>query len=182
VIKQHRIFLLPELKLRGNRLGGSLYTSHRHGLGWYHTNPKARRACKFERNFPNLRPHNVLKILFLLKHRMLAVRKRYHKRPHLSYGNQHFQKWDVFESRASNIGFFAHLWTTDFCEYYFFYFLLWSQNSVVGIATDYVLHAWGVEVWVPVGARTFSSPGLPDRFCGPAILLSNVYRELFPRE
>jgi hypothetical protein len=39
--------------------------------------------------------------------------------------------------------------------------------SAVGITTGYGLDGWEVIVWVPVGARSFSSPGHPDRLWGP---------------
>jgi hypothetical protein len=49
-----------------------------------------------------------------------------------------------------------------------FYTLLNSgcRNSALGIATGYGLDDRGVEVRVPVGSITFSSPSCPDRFCG----------------
>jgi hypothetical protein len=46
-----------------------------------------------------------------------------------------------------------------------------SRASVVGIAPGYGLDDRGVGVRVPVGARIFSSPRLPDRFWGPPNLL-----------
>jgi hypothetical protein len=55
-----------------------------------------------------------------------------------------------------------------------------SRDSIVGIATGYGLHDRGVGVRVPVGARIFSSPYLPDRLWGPPCLLSNGYRGLIP--
>jgi hypothetical protein len=39
-----------------------------------------------------------------------------------------------------------------------------SRDSVVGIATSYMLEDGGVKVRVPVGSRIFSSPRRPDRF------------------
>ena len=51
-----------------------------------------------------------------------------------------------------------------------------GRDSVVGIATPYVLVGPGIESqW---GAR-FSTP-LPDRPCGPPSLLYNRYRVSFP--
>jgi hypothetical protein len=40
----------------------------------------------------------------------------------------------------------------------------------------------GVGFRVPVGSRTSLFPRRPDRFWGPPNILSNGYRELFPRE
>jgi hypothetical protein len=56
-----------------------------------------------------------------------------------------------------------------------------NRDSSVGIATGYGLDDRRVEVGVPVGSRIFSSPRRPHRFWGPASLLSNGYRGLFPR-
>jgi hypothetical protein len=50
------------------------------------------------------------------------------------------------------------------------------RDSVVGIATGYVLDDQGIGVRVPVGLRIFSSPRRPDRLWGPLNLLSNGYR------
>jgi hypothetical protein len=56
-----------------------------------------------------------------------------------------------------------------------------SRDSVVGIATGYVLDDRGVGVRVPVGSRIFSSPRRPDRLWGPRNLLSNGYRGALSR-
>jgi hypothetical protein len=56
-----------------------------------------------------------------------------------------------------------------------------SRERSVGIETGCGLDGRGVGVRVPVGSRIFSSPHRPDRFWGPPSLLSNGYRELFPR-
>jgi hypothetical protein len=55
-----------------------------------------------------------------------------------------------------------------------------SRDSSVGIVTGYGLE-YGAEVPVTVRSRTFSSPRRPDRLWGPPDLLSNGYREIFPR-
>jgi hypothetical protein len=55
------------------------------------------------------------------------------------------------------------------------------RENGVDIATGYGLNDRGVGVRVPVGAKIFSFPCRPDRFCGPPSLLSNGYRGLFPR-
>jgi hypothetical protein len=51
-----------------------------------------------------------------------------------------------------------------------------SRDSVVDIATSYGLDDREVGIRVPVVSRIFSSPRRPDRFWGPANLLSNGYR------
>jgi hypothetical protein len=58
----------------------------------------------------------------------------------------------------------------------YFYPLLMSRDSSVGIATGYGLDDGGVGVRVPVGSRIFFSPRRPDRLWGPPSLLSNRYR------
>jgi hypothetical protein len=67
-----------------------------------------------------------------------------------------------------------------------FQFLSWyvhiqSRDSAVGIAAGYGLDDRGVGVRFPVRSRIFSSPLRPDRLWGPPNLLSNGYREFFPR-
>jgi hypothetical protein len=69
----------------------------------------------------------------------------------------------------------------------------WTQNNVTSqtdsyfallpleVRTGYGLSDRGVGVRVPVRARFFSSLPHSDRFWGPASLLSNGYRGLFPR-
>jgi hypothetical protein len=59
------------------------------------------------------------------------------------------------------------------------YYVLMSQDSVVGITTGYGLDDRRVGVRVPVGSRIFSSPRLPDRLWGPPNLLHDGYRGLF---
>jgi hypothetical protein len=39
---------------------------------------------------------------------------------------------------------------------------------------------WTAGVWIPAGARFFSSPQCPERLWGPPSLLSNGYRWRFP--
>jgi hypothetical protein len=58
--------------------------------------------------------------------------------------------------------------------------IFWSWDSAVGIATDYGLDNRRVRVRVPVGARIFSSPSLPDQFWDPPSLLFNSTRSYFP--
>jgi hypothetical protein len=65
--------------------------------------------------------------------------------------------------------------------YYLFYSfsitpLYASRDSVVSIATSYVLDDQEAGVRVPVGSRIFSSPRRPDRPWGPPKLLSTGYR------
>jgi hypothetical protein len=56
-----------------------------------------------------------------------------------------------------------------------------SQDSAGGIATGYGLDDRGIEIRVPVGSRSFSSPRRPDRLWDSLRLLSNGYRGLFPQ-
>jgi hypothetical protein len=53
------------------------------------------------------------------------------------------------------------------------YLLVISQDSAVGIATDYRLDDQEVGGQVPVGTRIFFSPRRPDRPWVPPSLLSN---------
>jgi hypothetical protein len=60
------------------------------------------------------------------------------------------------------------LWasTTRYRESFTLYidsFTVVSRDSVVGIATGYVLNEKGVGVRVPVGLRIFTTPYRPDR-------------------
>jgi hypothetical protein len=55
-----------------------------------------------------------------------------------------------------------------------------SLESVVGIATGYVLDDQGFGVRVQARPRIFSSPSRPDRLWGPPSPLSNGYRGFFP--
>jgi hypothetical protein len=59
--------------------------------------------------------------------------------------------------------------------------LMRVRDRGVGIATTYGLDDWGVEVLVPVGSRSFSSPRRPDRLWGPPSLVYNGYLGLFPQ-
>jgi hypothetical protein len=52
-----------------------------------------------------------------------------------------------------------------------------SRDKSVGIATGYELD----NRWVGVRVKNFFSPLRPDRLWGPASLLSNEYRGLFPQ-
>jgi hypothetical protein len=61
------------------------------------------------------------------------------------------------------------------------YKLLESRGDAVGITTGYGLDDQLVEVRGPVGKIPFSSLRRPDRLGGPRSLLSNGYRDLFPR-
>jgi hypothetical protein len=61
------------------------------------------------------------------------------------------------------------------------YHIVWSRDSVVGIATGYNPDDRGVGVQVLVGVRMFTSPCCPDQLWGPPNLLSNGYQRLFPR-
>jgi hypothetical protein len=65
--------------------------------------------------------------------------------------------------------------------YSFFPCTLYIFPPFVGLATGYMLDVREIGVRVPVGARFFSSPRLPDRLWGLPSLLSNGYRGLFPR-
>jgi hypothetical protein len=56
-----------------------------------------------------------------------------------------------------------------------------TRDSSVDIANGYGLDDQEVGVRVPVSSRIFSSPRRPDRLWGPSSLLSNGYREHFPR-
>jgi hypothetical protein len=56
-----------------------------------------------------------------------------------------------------------------------------SRDSAVAIATGYGLDDRGVGIRFPVRSRIFSHPRRPTRLCGPPNLLSDGYRELFPR-
>jgi hypothetical protein len=56
-----------------------------------------------------------------------------------------------------------------------------SRDSAVGIATGYRLDDQGIGVRVPVGARIFTSPCLPDLFWDPPNLLPIGYQWLFLR-
>jgi hypothetical protein len=53
------------------------------------------------------------------------------------------------------------------------YCYVFCRDSVVGIATSYLLDDRRVGVRVLVGSRIFSSPRGPDRLWGPRNLLSN---------
>jgi hypothetical protein len=54
-----------------------------------------------------------------------------------------------------------------------------SQDSSVGIATDYGLH--GQSSIPGRGTRLFSCPQGPDRHWNPPSLLTNRFRRFFPR-
>jgi hypothetical protein len=60
-----------------------------------------------------------------------------------------------------------------------YFLILRSRDSVVGIATGYVLDGWGVGIRVPVGSRIFSFPSRPDWFWDPPNFISNGYRGSF---
>jgi hypothetical protein len=52
-------------------------------------------------------------------------------------------------------------------------YLSYDIDSMFGVETGCGLDGRGVEVWVPVRERIFSSPRRPDRFWGLPSLLSN---------
>jgi hypothetical protein len=51
-----------------------------------------------------------------------------------------------------------------------------SRDSAVGIATSYWLDDRGVEVWVAMVSRIFTSPCRSDKLWGPPNLLSSGYK------
>jgi hypothetical protein len=66
-------------------------------------------------------------------------------------------------------------------KYYDRYSKVVSQDSVVGIATGYVLDERGIGVRVAVVSRIFSFSRRQHRLWGPLNLLSNGYRGIFRR-
>jgi hypothetical protein len=53
---------------------------------------------------------------------------------------------------------------------------IWNRDSALGIVYVYGLDDRGIGVQDLVVVRFFSSPRLPDQFCGPPSLISNGYR------
>jgi hypothetical protein len=115
----------------------------------------------------------VLRFEFEVIEHRICLENNFYACAFFPYKTKHPQRtWPSTEQSVMNF--------TAKCTNVVIYIHMYVLNGV-GIATGHGLDDVGVGDGVLVGLRVFSSPRRPDRLWGPPSLLSNVYREPFPR-
>jgi hypothetical protein len=86
---------------------------------------------------------------------------------HYNWDHAQYRGSFIFHGRLKYDGWEIVMLMDDTINLKIYPYVKGSRDSAMGIATGYWLAGWGVGIWVPVGARFFSSRSCPDRCWGP---------------